>query len=74
MRLHRLTVAAAGALAAFLAVLIAIGATSFDVTGYGGGRELAIAVALLVGSLLLYAYRRVVQDGDRLRLRERPEP
>jgi hypothetical protein len=67
---HRPRVAALG-LAAALAVVLVVGATGFDVTGYGGGRELAIAVGILGLSVALYAVRRVVQDGDRVRLRER---
>lgn len=70
VRLHGATVAASAALALFLAFLLAVGATSFELTGYGGRRELAIAVAVLLGSLATFAYRRVVQDGDRVRLRE----
>jgi amino acid transporter len=60
------------ALAALLALLVAIGATSFDLTGYGGGRELAIALAILGSSIVLFAFRRVVQDRVGLSLRERP--
>jgi len=60
----------AGLLALLLAVLVGVGATSFELTGYGGGKELAIALAILGSSILLYAVRRVVQDGSRLRLRE----
>ena len=58
-------------LVVLLSVLIGVGATSFALTGYGGGRELAIALAILGGSLVLYAFRRVVQDREPLRLRER---
>ena len=57
-------------LAVLLSVLIGVGATSFALTGYGGGRELAIALAILGGSLVLFAFRRVVQDREPLRLRE----
>jgi amino acid transporter len=61
------------ALAALLSVLVAVGATSFDLTGYGGSKELVIALSILGGSLLLFAFRRVAQDRTRLRLRERPD-
>lgn len=53
-----------------LAFVLAVGATSFRLTGYGGGRELAIALAILGGSLVLYAFRRLVQDRRPVRLRE----
>jgi len=62
-----------GGLAAFLVVLLLVGATSFDLTGYGGTSELVIAVGILLLSVLLFAYRRVVQDRKRLRFRE-PAP
>jgi len=70
VRLGRPLVAAVGALAVFLAFLCIVGAASFELTGYGGRRELAIALTILLGSVLLYAFRRVVQDGERLRLRD----
>ena len=70
VRLGRPLVAAVGALAAALAFICVVGATSFELTGYGGGRELAIALAILLGSVVLYAFRRIVQDGERLRFRE----
>jgi amino acid transporter len=60
----------AGALAVFMAVVVVVGASSFSLTGYGGTKELLIALALLASSVLLYAYRRHVQDGSRLTLRE----
>jgi amino acid transporter len=70
VRLGRPFVVLAGVLALVLAVLVVVGATSFDLTGYGGGKELAIALAILGSSIGLYAFRRVVQDGASLRLRE----
>ncbi len=62
IRLPGLFVPLAGALAVFVLVMLVVGATSFSITGYGGTRELVIALALLASSLLLYAYRRHVQD------------
>lgn len=70
VELGRPELIAVGALAALLAVLCAVGATSFELTGYGGGRELVIAAAILLGSILLYGFRRRVQDGDPVRMRE----
>jgi amino acid transporter len=64
IRLRRPEVVAVGLLAVGLAVVLVVGATSFELTGYGGRDELATAIALLLGSLLLYAYRRVIQDRD----------
>jgi hypothetical protein len=53
-----------------MAVVVVVGATSFSITGYGGTKELLIALALLGSSVALYAYRRHVQDGSRLTLRD----
>ena len=73
VRLSRPAVMVTAALAAFLVVLLVIGATSFDLTGYGGTSELLIALGILLVSVILFAFRRIVQDRDRLRLRE-PAP
>ena len=70
VRLPRLFVPVAAALAVLLAVLIAVGATSFDLTGYGSSRELVIALAILGSSIGLFAFRRVVQDRAGFPLRE----
>jgi amino acid transporter len=70
IRLGRVEVGAVAALVVVLALVLAVGATSFELTGYGGRRELALAIGLLLGSLVLHTYRRVVQDRGRLRLRE----
>jgi amino acid transporter len=48
----------AGALAAALAVVLVVGALSFDLTGYGGVEELLIALAVLSTSLVLHAVIR----------------
>jgi amino acid transporter len=63
-------VAVTAALVPGLAVVLVVGATSFDLTGYGGRRELAIALGLLGASVLLYLFRRVAQDREPLRLRD----
>ena len=42
---------------------------SFDLTGYGDLRELLVALCVLSLSVALFAVRRVLQDGGRLRLR-----
>jgi amino acid transporter len=65
IRLRRAEVVAVGLLATGLAVVLAVGATSFELTGYGGRDELATAIALLLGSLVLYGYRRAIQDRER---------
>lgn len=69
IRLARIFVPAAALLAVLLLAITLIGAASFRLTGYGGVRELLVALAVLSLSVVLFAVRRVVQDGGRLRLR-----
>jgi amino acid transporter len=60
--------------AAFLCVLnaafLVIGALAPKLNGYGTWTDFAIGVGILVGSLLLFIYRRVVEDKERVHLRE----
>ncbi|MCZ4558999.1 amino acid transporter [Rhodococcus sp. PvR044] len=50
------------ALAAVLVVILVVGATGFEVTGYGGFKELAVALGVLALGVVLWLYRRKVQD------------
>jgi hypothetical protein len=57
-----------------LAVPLAlVGATSSDITGYGGTCELVIAVVVLSTSIVLFLVRRLLQDRRPLRFRERDD-
>ncbi|WAM18506.1 MULTISPECIES: APC family permease [Rhodococcus] len=49
-------------LVAFNVFITVIGVLNPELLGYGGARESVIAVAILLFSVVLYAYRRVVQD------------
>lgn len=60
-----------GLLAAYNALLVAVGSTSFSMTGYGGIREFLVGVVLLVFGCALYVYRRVIQDKQPFTIRER---
>ena len=51
-------------------VLIAVGASSASLSGYGGKKELWIGIGVLLISVLLFVYRRAVQDRAPIRLRE----
>jgi amino acid transporter len=74
IRLHRAFVPLAAGLVLVLAVVLVIGAASFDLTGYGDLRELVVALIVLSMSVVLFAVRRVLQDGGRLRVRAPSEP
>ena len=61
-------------IAAFLCVLnfvfLVVGALAPKLNGYGTWTDFWIGVAVLAGSLLLFVYRRVVQDGEGVHMRE----
>ena len=61
----------AGALAAVNALIIAVGATNPQLTGYGGTREALIGLAVLGVSVVLFVLRRRFQDREPITLRER---
>jgi amino acid transporter len=70
IRLGRGWGAVAAVLAAYNLVLVVIGGASPAEAGYGGTTEQIVGIGVLVASLLLFAYRRIVQDRGPLRLRE----
>jgi len=57
-------------LAAFNAVLIGFGVAFPALTGYGTRTDMWIGVGVLVGSVVLFLYRRIVQDHSKVTLRE----
>ncbi len=57
-------------IAASNTVFLVVGAASPKLTGYGTWKEFGIGVGILVGSVLLYIFRRVVQDKQPIHLRE----
>jgi amino acid transporter len=70
IRLASPWVLVAGLLAAINAFFIIIGASNPSLTGYGGTKETWIGVGVLLISVLLYVYRRAVQDRQPVHLRE----
>jgi amino acid transporter len=70
IRLSRAWLPAAGVIAVFNVVLLIVGGSSPRLSGYGGIKEVIIGLALLSVGLVLFLYRRLVQDRGPLRLRE----
>ncbi len=72
IRLPNVWVPIAGVLAAWCAVLTVVGFGWFQTAagGYGGNKEKIIGVSVLAGSLLLFFFRRIVQDGETPHWRE----
>jgi amino acid transporter len=60
----------AAVLAVFNAVLVGFGLANPTLTGYGTWTDMGIGVGVLLGSVLLYGYRRIVQDRSRITFRE----
>ena len=72
IRAHNIWVPIAGLLAVANLVFIIFGVTNPDITGYGTNRDLLIGVGVLLISVLLYVFRRVVQDHQSIALRDVP--
>ncbi len=70
IRLRGVWLPIAGLLAVYNLVLLVVGFLHPGDGGYGGTMEQVIAVSVLLSALLLFVYRRLVQDRTSLRLRE----
>jgi amino acid transporter len=62
IRLGRQWLYIAGFLVVVDTAMLVVGALSASITGYGTTRELVIGVVVLSISVVLFAYRRIVQD------------
>lgn len=60
----------AGGLAAFDLVMLIVAATSLGIIGYGGTKDLVIAVCVMAFSIVLYLFRRLAQDRAPMTLRD----
>jgi amino acid transporter len=60
----------AGFLCALNLVFLLVGALAPKLNGYGTWTDFSIGIGVLLGSLLLFAFRRIVQDGERMHMRE----
>ena len=60
----------AAVLVVFNTVLIAFGIFNPTLTGYGTWTDMFIGVGVLVGSVLLFFYRRIIQDKAQIKFRE----
>ncbi|MBV9797369.1 MAG: amino acid permease, partial [Solirubrobacterales bacterium] len=63
----------AGVLMIYNAVILVVGAGAPKLNGYGTWTDFAIGVGVLVASVLLFFYRRVVQDKEHIHWNE-PTP
>jgi amino acid transporter len=70
IRVGSVWVAIAAVLAVYNAILIGFGVAFPSLTGYGTFTDMWIGVGVLIGSVLLFVFRRVVQDKARVTFRE----
>jgi amino acid transporter len=70
IKLARVWLPIAGFMTALVAFLLIVGAGAPHLNGYGTWTDFGIGVGVLVASVLLYIFRRVVQDGERVNFRE----
>jgi amino acid transporter len=57
-------------MAVFIAFLLVVGALAPHLNGYGTWTDFAIGVGVLVASVFLFIFRRIVQDGESVHFRE----
>jgi amino acid transporter len=60
----------AGFLCALNIVFLLVGALAPKLNGYGTWTDFWIGIGILIGSLVLFVFRRVVQDGEGVHMRE----
>jgi amino acid transporter len=60
----------AGTLCLLNAFFLVVGAGAPNLNGYGNWTDFGIGVGILAGSILLFFFRRIVQDGERVHFRE----
>jgi amino acid transporter len=70
IRLGAIWVPIAAVLAGLNALFIIVGASNGSLTGYGSTKELWIGIAVLLFSIVLFLFRRIVQDKAPVHLRE----
>ncbi len=71
LRVSAFWVAMAGVLMVYNAVILVVGAGAPKLNGYGTWTDFAIGVGILVASVVLFFYRRIVQDKEHIHWNER---
>jgi amino acid transporter len=70
IKVGRVWLGIAAVLVVFNTVLVIFGVTNPTLTGYGTWTDMFIGVGVLVASVLLFFYRRIVQDKRKVTFRE----
>jgi amino acid transporter len=69
-KLARIWIPIAWFMTALVGFLLVVGALAPHLNGYGTWTDFAIGVGVLIASVLLFIFRRVVQDGEKIHWRE----
>ena len=69
-KLHRVWIPIAWFMTFFIAFLLVVGAGAPHLNGYGTWTDFAIGVGVLAASVLLFIFRRMVQDHEPIHFRE----
>jgi amino acid transporter len=70
IKLSRAWLPVAGGLATFDVVMLIVAAASLGIIGYGGTKDLLIAIGVMAVGIVLYLFRHLAQDHVPLRLRD----
>jgi len=70
IRLSSIWVAVAAATCTLNVLFLIVGALAPKLNGYGTWTDFWIGIGVLLGSLVLFAFRRIVQDGESIHWRE----
>jgi amino acid transporter len=70
IKVGKIWIPIAAFMSVFVLFVLIVGAGAPHLNGYGTWTDFAIGVGVLVGSVLLFIFRRVVQDGEHVHLRE----
>lgn len=70
VKLSNVWVWIAGFMTVFVAFLLVVGAGAPHLNGYGTWTDFAIGIGVLVASVLLFIFRRIVQDKEHVHFRE----
>jgi amino acid transporter len=70
IRVGKIWIPIAAFMSVFIAFTLVVGAGAPHLNGYGTWTDFAIGVGVLIASVLLFIFRRVVQDKERVHFRE----
>jgi uncharacterized membrane protein len=70
IRLSAIWVPIAWVLTIITVILTVVGATRYDLSGYGSLTQLVIGIGVLLMAIVLWIYRQVIEDGKPVQWRD----